>query len=96
VALDVTHFEYADRGPTSVYKFRVRDDPRIYVWFEYAGGQGSLHVTPYGGPYRPDHPLEDAEDGDLDALLAKHGTSRTQWVKDLFAQYGERVAWTYP
>jgi len=35
VALDVTHFEYADRGPTSVYKFRVGDDPRIYVWFEY-------------------------------------------------------------
>lgn len=96
MALDQTHFLYADRGPTSVYKFRVEDDPTIYVWFEYSDGVGSLHTSPEGGPFRPDDPLEDAPFADLETLLAERGTSKAQWVEDLFAQYGERVAWSYP
>jgi hypothetical protein len=96
VALNTTRFEFADRGATSVYKFRVGDDPNIYVWFEYGSGSGSLHTTPRAGPYRVDDPLAGAEFADLDALLASRGTTRTQWVEDLLAQYGERLEWTYP
>lgn len=89
-------FLYADRGPTSVYKFRVGEDAATYVWFEYSDGQGSLHVTPKAGPFRPDDPLEDAPFPDLDALLQERGTTKAQWTLDLFAQYGERIAWSYP
>ncbi len=96
MALDQTHFLYADRGPTSVYKFRVGEDPLIYVWFEYSDGTGSLHVTPKAGPFRPDEPLEDAPFADLETLLAERGTTKAQWIEDLFAQYGERVHWSYP
>jgi len=96
VALNTTHFEFAERGATSVYKFRVGGDPSLYVWFEYGNEAGSLHATPQPGPYRADDPLVTAEFADLDALLAARGTTRTQWVKDLLAQYGERLAWTYP
>jgi len=96
MALDQTHFLFADRGHTSVYKFRVGEDPSIYVWFEYQGGGGTLYTTPKSGPFRPDDPLEDAPFPDLDTLLAERGTTKEQWVTDLFAQYGERVAWSYP
>ena len=96
MALDQTHFFYADRGPTSVYKFRVGDDPLVYVWFEYSDGEGSLHTTPRGGPFRTDDPLGDAPFPDLETLLAERGTTKAQWTEDLFAQYGERVAWSYP
>jgi hypothetical protein len=96
VALNTTHFEFADRGATSVYKFRVGDDPTIYVWFEYGGESGALHTTLRSGPYRVDDPLTGAEFADLDALLAARGTTREQWIEDLLAQYGERLAWTYP
>lgn len=96
MALDQTHFFYADRGPTSVYKFRVGDDPLVYVWFEYSDGEGSLHTTPRGGPFRTDDPLGDAPFPDLETLLSERGTTKAQWIEDLFAQYGERVAWSYP
>jgi hypothetical protein len=96
MALNETHFEFADRGATSVYKFRFPDDERVYVWFEYGNGAGSLFMTPYEGPYRVEHDLEPAPHADLDALLAHHGTTKEQWVKDLMAQFGERLAWTYP
>ena len=96
MARNVTHFEFAERGPTSVYKFRVAKDPATYVWFEYAGDGGSLHVTPQGGPYAVEHELREAEFADLDELLKARGTTRDQWVKDLLAQFGERLAWTYP
>jgi hypothetical protein len=96
MALDQTRFLYADRGPTSVYKFRVGDDPAIYVWFEHSDGTGSLHTTPAAGPFRPDDPLEDAPFADLETLLLERGTTKAQWVEDLFAQYGERLAWSYP
>ena len=45
------------------------------------------------GIHRADDPGDAAEFG---ALLAERGTSKAQWVEDLFAQYGERIAWTYP
>jgi hypothetical protein len=96
VALNTTHFHFAERGATSVYKFRVGDDESVYVWFEYGGDSGSLHTTPRPGPYRVDDPLATAEFADLDALLAARGTTRKQWVIDLLAQYGERLEWTYP
>jgi hypothetical protein len=96
MALDQTHFFYADRGPTSVYKFRTGEDPTIYVWFDYSDGTGSLHTTPEGGPFRAEDPLGDSPCPDLETLLAERGTTREQWVEDLFAQYGERIAWTYP
>jgi hypothetical protein len=96
MALDQTHFFYADRGPTSVYKFRVGDDPLVYVWFEYSDGVGSLHTTPRGGPFRTDDPVEAAPFPDLETLLTERGTTKAQWIEDLFAQYGERVAWSYP
>ena len=96
MALDETHFFYADRGATSVYKFRVTGDDTIYVWFEYGEGGGSLHTTPNEGPYDVDHQLADADLADLDTLLQAKGTTKDQWTKDLMAQYGERVAWTYP
>ena len=89
-------FEFADRGPTSVYKFRVKEDPTYYVWFEYGPGQGGLYTTPRSGPYAADDPLEDCDVADLDALLAARGTTKRQWVADLMAQYGERLAWVYP
>lgn len=96
MALNTMHFEFAERGATSVYKFRVGNDPSYYVWFEYGGGSGSLHTTPRPGPYRADDPLGTAEFADLDGLLAARGTTRAQWIEDLLAQYGERLAWTYP
>jgi hypothetical protein len=96
MALDQTHFFYADRGPVSVYKFRVGEDPAVYVWFEYGGGEGSLHTTPKEGPFRPEDPLGDAPVADLDTLLVQRGTSKAQWTLDLFAQYGERIRWAYP
>jgi hypothetical protein len=96
MALDQTHFLYADRGPTSVYKFQVGEDPATYVWLEYSDGQGALFVTPRAGPFRPDEPLEEAPFQDLETLLTERGTTKAQWVEDLFAQYGERVDWSYP
>jgi hypothetical protein len=96
MALHKTEFLYADRGPTSVYKFRVGDDKTTYVWFEYSDGHGSLHRTPAAGRFRPDDPLEDAPFGDLETLLGERGTTKAQWVDDLFAQYGERIDWSYP
>jgi hypothetical protein len=96
MALDQTHFFYADRGPTSVYKFRVGEDPTAYVWFEYGDGEGSLHTTPKPGPFRPDDPLGDAPFEGLDALLEARGTTKAQWTLDLLAQYGERIDWAYP
>ncbi len=96
MALGQTRFLYADRGPTSVFKFCVGDDPVVYVWFEYSDGTGSLHTTAAAGPFRPDDALEDASFPDLDALLVERGTTKAQWIEDLFAQYGERIAWSYP
>jgi len=97
VARNLTHFEYADRGETSVYKFTFKDDPTIYVWFEYGPGESaSLHTTPYPGPYRAEHPLEPCEFDDLEALLKARGTDKEQWIRDLMAQYGEYLAWQYP
>jgi len=96
MALDQTRFLYADRGPTSVYKFRVGEDPAIYVWFEYSDGTGSLHTTPEGGPFRPEDPLGAAPSDGLDTFLSERGTTKAQWIEDLFAQYGERIAWSYP
>ncbi|MHC4958823.1 MAG: hypothetical protein ACYTGN_10660 [Planctomycetota bacterium] len=95
MALNETHFEFADRGATSVYKFRFAEDDRVFVWFEYDGGGGGLFTTSEGGPYRVEHDVEPAS-GDLDGCLAEHGTTKSQWVKDLMAQFGERLAWTYP
>jgi hypothetical protein len=43
-----------------------------------------------------DHPLEQADFDDLQSLLAARGTTKAQWVKDLMAQFGEPLAWTYP
>jgi hypothetical protein len=96
VALNTTHFEFAERGATSVYKFRVAGDEALYVWFEYGDDTGSLHTTPRPGPYRVDDPIATAEFADLGALLAARGTTREQWITDLLAQYGERLEWTYP
>ena len=96
MALDTTHFFYADRGATSVYKFRVGEDPAAFVWFEYGARPGLAPHDAEGGPFRADDPLEDAPFPDLDALLAERGTTKDQWVEDLFAQYGDRVEWTYP
>jgi len=96
VALDQTHFLYADRGATSVFKFRVGEDPTVFVWFEHGPGQGSLHTTPKAGPFHPDDPLDDAPFADLETLLREHGTTKDQWIEDLLAQYGERLAWSYP
>jgi hypothetical protein len=96
MALHQTRFLYADRGPTSVYKFQVGDDPAIYVWFGSADGSGSLYLTPKPGPFRADEPLAEAPFRDLDALLAERGTTKAQWVEDLFGQYGDRVEWSYP
>ncbi|MHC4547812.1 MAG: hypothetical protein ACYTEZ_03460 [Planctomycetota bacterium] len=95
MALNATHFEYADQGETSVYKFTVGDDPTLHVWFEYADGGGSLHTTPQPGPYHAEEPLGNAAFQDLEALLAARGTTKEQWVKDLMAQYGEYLAWRY-
>jgi len=96
MALDQTHFFYAERGPTSFYKFRVGEDPLVYVWFESGDGTASLFTTPGAGPFRADDPLEDAPFPDLDTLLQERGTTKEQWIEDLFAQYGERVSWSYP
>jgi hypothetical protein len=96
VALNTTRFAFAERGATSVYKFRVGADETHYVWFEYGNETGSLHTTPRPGPYRVEDPLATAEFADLDALLAARATTRAQWVTDLMAQYGERLEWTYP
>ena len=96
MALNETHFEFADRGSTGVYKFRFEEDPAIYVWFEYDNGTGALHTTPEAGPYRVDHALMAAEHKDLESLLAARGTTKQQWVLDLMAQRGESLAWTYP
>ena len=96
MALNATHFEFAERGSTSVYKFRFDEDDRIFVWFETGEGKGTLHATSDKGPYRVDHELRAAEFADLEAALAANGTSKRQWVEDLMAQFGERLAWTYP
>jgi len=96
MALNETHFDYADRGAMSVYKFRAGDDETTYVWFEYGEGEGSLHTTPIRGPYDVNDPLEDAECADLDALLKARGVTKAQWIEDLMAQYGAPLAWTYP
>ena len=96
MALNTTRFEFAERGATSVYKFRVGGDEMHYVWFQYGAEAGSLHTTPRPGPYRVEDPIATAEFADLEALLAARGTTRSQWVTDLLAQYGERLAWTYP
>ncbi|MHC4223367.1 MAG: hypothetical protein ACYSX0_10825 [Planctomycetota bacterium] len=96
MALNETHFEYADRGSTSVFKFQVEADPTIFVWFEYGDGKGSLHTTREMGPYRVEHGLVPAAYPTLDALLEARGSSKEQWVRDLMAQFGERLAWTYP
>ncbi len=95
MALNETFFLYADRGATSVYKFRFEGDSGFYVWFEYDGKDGSLFTTTEPGPYRVDQPLEPAGT-DLESLLAEHGTTKEQWVKDLMAQFGEPLAWQYP
>jgi len=95
MARNETFFLSADRGATSVYKFRFEGDSGLYVWFEYGGGDGALFSTTEPGPYRVDHPLEPATN-DLDGLLAGHGTTKDQWVKDLMAQFGEPLAWRYP
>ena len=95
MAKNETHFEFADRGATSVYKFRFEGEDTHYVWFESAG-QGSLHTTPNPGPYSIHDDLGDPDHDDLDSLLAAHETSKKQWVQDLMAQFGERLAWTYP
>jgi len=89
-------FEFADQGATSVYKFRVGDeDKTIYVWFEQEGS-GSLFTTTAPGPYRVEDPLEPAMVSTLDELLQMSGTTKEQWVGDLMAQFGERLAWAYP
>jgi hypothetical protein len=96
MARNESHFEYADRGSASVFKFQVGADPTIYVWFEYGSDKGSLHTTPEAGPYRVEHPLVPAAYPTLGALLDAHGTTKAQWVEDLMAQFGERLDWTYP
>lgn len=102
MAVHETRFEFADKGPTSVYKFHFPDDDGdptndvYWVWFEYAGGGGSLFRTPGPGPYKAEDDLEPAPHNDLDRLLAEHGTTKRQWIEDLLAQYGERISWTYP
>lgn len=96
MALDRTRFLWANRGRTSVYKFRVGDDPTIWVWFVHGGGQGSLHTAPSAAPFRADEPLGPAPFPDLGALLSARGTSEAQWREDLLAQFGERIAWQLP
>jgi hypothetical protein len=95
VAKNESFFTYADKGETSVYKFRVGDDPQLFVWFEHNGG-GSLYRTPAKGPWRADDPLEPAEQGTLDEMLQSRGTTKRQWIDDLLAQFGERIGWKYP
>ena len=95
MSVNATHFAYADRGATSVYKFRFEGGDDWFVWFE-SDGAGSLHRTANGGPYRVEDSLQPVEFEDLDALLTARGTNKEQWVKDLMAQFGERLAWTYP
>ena len=95
MSLNDTFFKSVERGATSVYKFQVKEDPNLYLWFEFADGSGALYTTPQSGPYDTDHPLSPAEFNSLDDLLAARGTTKEQWVKDLMAQYGERIAWTY-
>jgi hypothetical protein len=96
LARNVVHFEFADKSRVGIYKFRVDGDPKVYVWFEYGNGTGSLFTTPRPGPFRAEDPLDPAPFSDLDALLAARGTTKAQWVEDLLAQYGERLAWRYP
>lgn len=96
MALNETHFMFAERGSTSVYKFGFQKDERVFVWFEYGNGSGSLFTTGEAGPYRVDHDVERAPYNDLAACLEDHGTTMGQWIKDLMAQFGERLAWTYP
>lgn len=93
MARNDTFFQYADRASTSVYKFRVGDDPTLFVWFDYGKGQGSLHTTATAGPYRVEEELADAPFSSLEELLGARGTSRAQWEKDLLGQFGERLAW---
>ena len=96
MALNETFFEFADRGSTSVYKFRFEEDENLYVWFEYAGGGGSLHTTRSPGPFRVEDELGRADFPDLGALLTARATTKEQWIEDLMAQFGEPLAWTYP
>jgi hypothetical protein len=97
VAVNETYFDAVERGATSLFKFRIGDeDPTRYVWFEFPDGSGALHTTPRIGPYDPADPLGGVEFETLDTLLTAKGTSKSQWVKDLMAQYGEVLEWTYP
>ena len=96
MALNETHFMFAERGSTSVYKFDFGKDDRVFVWFEYGDDPGSLFTTGEPGPYRVDHAVEQAPYNDLAACLEDHGTTKEQWIRDLMAQFGERLAWTYP
>ena len=96
MAVHETRFDWADRGATSVYKFRFEKDDNVYVWFEFPGGDGSLYTTPDAGPYDVNDDLDVAEFKDLDELLAARDTTRETWISDLMAQFGERLAWTYP
>ena len=96
MALNETYFLYAERGSTNVFKFKVCDDPTIYLWFEYGDSGGALYTSRETGPYRVEHPLGPAEFSTLDELLDARETTREQWVKDLLAQFGEQIGWTYP
>ena len=96
MALNETHFQFAERGAVSVYKFRFDGDEKFFVWFENPDGSGSLHATAADGPYRVDDELAETDFADLEKVLEANGTDKEQWVKDLMAQFGERLAWTYP
>lgn len=96
MAVNATHFFSADEGRTSVFKFRVGDDPTPWVWFRYADGSSALYATAASTPYRVEDALTAAPFPDLDSLLAARGTTRSQWDEDLLAQFGERIGWRTP
>ncbi len=93
MARNDTFFEWADGGSTSVYKFRIKDNPALYVWFDFGKAGGALYRTSSPGPYRVDEPLLAADFPTLDDLLGARGTTRAQWRRDLTAQFGERLGW---
>jgi hypothetical protein len=95
--MNESFFDGVERGATTVFKFRIGDeDPTRYVWFEFPDGSTALHTTSRIGPYHPDDPLGSVAFATLNELLEAKGTSKEQWVKDLMAQYGEVLEWTYP
>lgn len=96
MAYHETVFAFAERGPISVYKFRLDGDPTDYVWFVKPDGKGALYRSKRPGPYRSDEPLEPAEFATLEELLESRGATKDRWLADLMAQYGERIHWTYP